>query len=44
MDAVCARDAAGASRAMRAHLENAYLRMANQFAAALEMSPAEGAS
>ena len=38
MDAVCARDAAQASRAMRAHLENAYLRMADRFEAAQEAS------
>ena len=33
MDAVCARDAAQAARAMRTHLENAYLRMAERFEA-----------
>jgi len=33
MDAVCARDAAQAARAMRKHLENAYLRMAERFEA-----------
>jgi DNA-binding GntR family transcriptional regulator len=42
MHAVCARDAAGASHAMRAHLENAYLRMADRFEAGVEMSSAEG--
>ena len=31
MDAVCACDAARASRAMRTHLENAYRRMADRF-------------
>ena len=38
MDAVCACDAAQASRAMRAHLENAYLRMEDRFEAAQEAS------
>lgn len=33
MDAVCARDAVQASLAMRAHLEKAYLRMADRFEA-----------
>jgi DNA-binding GntR family transcriptional regulator len=36
MDAVCTRDAIGASRAMRAHLENAYRRMASRLEAAPE--------
>jgi DNA-binding GntR family transcriptional regulator len=43
MDAVCARDAAQASRAMRAHLESAYLRMADRFEAQ-KASSTEGAS
>ena len=43
MDAVCAHDAAQASRAMRAHLESAYLRMADRFEAQ-KASSAEGAS
>jgi DNA-binding FadR family transcriptional regulator len=43
MDAVCARDAARASRAMRAHLENAYLRMADRFEAAQGPSSGAGA-
>jgi len=42
MDAVCARDAAEAARAMRAHLENAYLRMADRFEAQ-EARSGEGA-
>lgn len=42
MDAVCARDAAQASRAMRIHLENAYLRTADRFEAQ-EASSGEGA-
>jgi DNA-binding GntR family transcriptional regulator len=33
MEAVCAHDATAASHAMRAHLENAYRRMASQFEA-----------
>jgi DNA-binding FadR family transcriptional regulator len=44
MDAVCARDAAEAARAMRTHLENAYLRMADRFEAAQEARSGEGAS
>ena len=44
MDAVCALDAAAASRAMRAHLENAYLRMADRFEAAHEMTSGKAAS
>jgi DNA-binding GntR family transcriptional regulator len=43
LDAVCARDAAQASRAMRAHLENAYSRMADRFEAAQVASSGEGA-
>ena len=41
MDAVCARDAAQASHAMRSHLESAYRRMANRFEAQ-EAGPIEG--
>lgn len=44
MDAVCARDAAGAARAVRAHLENAYRQMVSQLEAAHETGPDEGAS
>jgi DNA-binding GntR family transcriptional regulator len=43
MDAVCARDAARASHAMRTHLDNAYLRMADRFEAAQVASSGEGA-
>ena len=43
MDAVCSRDAAQASRAMRTHLENAYQRMADRFEAGRDFS-SEGAS
>ena len=44
MDAVCARDAARASHAMRTHLDNAYLRMADRFEAARVASSGDGAS
>jgi DNA-binding GntR family transcriptional regulator len=44
MDAVCARDAARASHAMRTHLDNAYLRMADRFEGAQVASSGEGAS
>jgi DNA-binding GntR family transcriptional regulator len=43
MDAVCAHDAARASHAMRTHLDNAYLRMADRFEAAQDPSSGEGA-
>jgi DNA-binding GntR family transcriptional regulator len=44
MDAVCAREPATAARAMRAHLENAYRRMATRLEEAHEAGPAKGAS
>ena len=43
MNAVCARNATDASHAMRVHLENAYLRMADRFEAAQVPSSGEGA-
>jgi DNA-binding GntR family transcriptional regulator len=39
MNAVCARDTAQAARAMRTHLENAYLRMADRFEATQDSRP-----
>jgi DNA-binding GntR family transcriptional regulator len=44
MDAVCAREPALAARAMRAHLENAYRRMASRLEEAHEANPVEEAS
>jgi DNA-binding GntR family transcriptional regulator len=44
MDAVCARDADRASRAMRTHLDNAYSRMEDRFEAARDARSGEGAS
>jgi DNA-binding GntR family transcriptional regulator len=44
MDAVCARDAAGAAAAMRTHLENAYHRMASQPGLVHENGPREKVS
>jgi DNA-binding FadR family transcriptional regulator len=41
MDAVCARDADRASRAMRTHLDNAYSRMEDRFEAARDARSGE---